>query len=55
MPPIRLPYSGAHWVDHVARHAYSIPDRVALRFAGESVTWAELNQRVQLAATGSRS
>jgi fatty-acyl-CoA synthase len=52
MPPIRLPYSGAHWVDHVARHAYSIPDRVALRFAGESVTWAELNQRVQLAAAG---
>ena len=52
MPPDRLLYSGAHWVDHVARHAYSIPDQVALRFQGESVTWAGLNQRVQLAAAG---
>jgi len=52
MPPTRPPYSGAHWVDHVARHAYSIPDQVALRFQGESVTWGELNQRVQLAAAG---
>ena len=30
MLPPRLPYSGAHWVDHVARHAYTIPDAVAL-------------------------
>ena len=52
MLPTRPPYSGAHWVDHVARHAYSIPDQVALRFQGESITWAELNQRVQLAAAG---
>jgi fatty-acyl-CoA synthase len=42
-----LPYSGAHWVDHVARHTYTIPDSVALRFQGESMTWAQLYRRVQ--------
>ena len=66
MLPLRLPYGGAHWVDHVARHAYTIPDSVALRFEGESITWAQLYGRVwSLAAafagrgvsraTGSRS
>ena len=47
MLPPRLPYSGAHWVDHVARHAYTIPDAVALRFEGESITWAQLHGRVR--------
>ncbi len=47
MLPPRLPYSGAHWVDHVARHAYTIPDSVAIRFEGESITWAQLHGRVQ--------
>ena len=47
MLPLRLPYSGAHWVDHVARHAYTIPDSVALRFEGESITWAQLYGRVR--------
>ncbi len=46
MLPLRLPYGGAHWVDHVARHAYTIPDSVALRFEGESITWAQLYGRV---------
>ncbi len=48
----RLPYSGAHWVDHVARHAYTMPDLVALRFEGESITWAQLHGRVQSLAAG---
>jgi fatty-acyl-CoA synthase len=47
MLPPRLPYSGAHWVDHVARHAYAIPDSVAIRFEGESITWAQLYGRVR--------
>ena len=47
MLPARLPYSGAHWVDHVARHAYTIPDAVALKFEGESITWAQLHGRVR--------
>jgi len=50
MPSSRLPYSGAHWVDHVARHAYAMPDSVALRFEGESITWARLHERVGRAA-----
>ena len=52
MLPPRLPYSGAHWVDHVARHAFTIPDSVALRFEGESITWAHLHGRVQRLAAG---
>ncbi len=47
MLPPRLPYSGAHWVDHVARHAYTIPDAVALKFEGDSITWAQLHGRVR--------
>jgi fatty-acyl-CoA synthase len=50
MPSSRLPYSGAHWVDHVARHAYAMPDSVAFRFEGESITWARLHERVGRAA-----
>jgi len=47
MLPPRLPYGGAHWVDHVARHAHAIPDSVAIRFEGESITWAQLHERVR--------
>jgi fatty-acyl-CoA synthase len=50
MPSSGLPYSGAHWVDHVARHAYAMPDSVAIRFEGESITWARLHERVGRAA-----
>ena len=50
MPPSRLPYSGAHWVDHVARHAFTIGDSVAIRFEGESISWARLHDRVRQAA-----
>ncbi len=46
MPTSPLPFSGAHWVDHVARHAFSIPDDVAIRFEGSSITWAGLEDRV---------
>ena len=46
MPTSPLPFSGAHWVDHVARHAFSIPDDVAIRFEDSSITWAGLNDRV---------
>src|SRR4051812_49639849 len=46
MPPSGLPFSAANWVDHVARHAYSQPDGVAIRFEGRSITWSELHGRV---------
>jgi fatty-acyl-CoA synthase len=52
MTAIRLPLDGAHWVDHVARHAYAIPDEVAIRFEGASITWAGLNSRIRQAAAG---
>ena len=48
----RLPYSGAHWVDHVARHAFASPDSVAIRYEGESITWARLHDRVRAVAAG---
>src|SRR3954470_5305443 len=41
-----LEFSGAHWVDHVARHAFTQPDGVAIRFEGRSITWRELHERV---------
>ena len=49
---IRLPLDGAHWVDHVGRHAHASPDRVAIRFEDRSITWSELNDRVQRVAAG---
>ena len=51
MSGLRLPYSGAHWVDHVARHAHSRPDAVALRFDGSSTTWRALDDRIRRLAT----
>ena len=41
-----LSLGGAHWVDNLARHALSRPDRVAIRFEGRSITWSELEDRV---------
>jgi fatty-acyl-CoA synthase len=52
MSDFRLPFSGVHWVDHVARHAHSRPDGVALRFGGVSTTWRELDDRVRRLAAG---
>jgi fatty-acyl-CoA synthase len=48
----RLPLDGAHWVDHVARHAYASPDQVAIRFEDRSITWSQLNERVRRVAAG---
>src|SRR3954453_14516462 len=48
----RLPWGGAHWVDHVARHAHASPDRVAIRFEGQSTTWAGLDERTRRVAAG---
>jgi fatty-acyl-CoA synthase len=50
MHPSRLPFSGAHWADHIARHAFAIPDSVAIRYEDESITWARLHDRVRRAA-----
>jgi fatty-acyl-CoA synthase len=47
-----LPDNGAHWVDHVARHAHGKPDATAIRFEGESVTWASLHARITTLAVG---
>ncbi len=41
-----LPMGGAHWVDNLARHALSRPDRAAIRFEGRTITWADLHDRV---------
>jgi fatty-acyl-CoA synthase len=40
-----------HWMAHTATHAVMRPDKAALRYRGESVTWAQLSRRsLQLAA-----
>src|SRR5215831_4229647 len=49
---IRLPLDGAHWVDHVGRHAYAMPEQVAIRFEDRSLTWSALNDRVRRVAAG---
>jgi hypothetical protein len=46
MPLSRLPSGGAHWVDHVTRHAHAVPDRAAIRFGGEPVTWRQLDAMI---------
>ena len=46
MPTAGLPFSAAHWVEHVARHAYAKPDAPAIRFDGRTITWRELHDRV---------
>ncbi|HVS68262.1 MAG TPA: AMP-binding protein, partial [Mycobacteriales bacterium] len=52
MQGMRLPLDGAHWIDHVARHAFATPDEVAIRFMGESITWAQLDGRIHRVAAG---
>jgi fatty-acyl-CoA synthase len=47
MQQVRLPNGGAHWVDHVARHAFSNGDGVAIRFEGASITWRQLHERIR--------
>ncbi|MBF4481251.1 fatty-acid--CoA ligase FadD5 [Rhodococcus rhodochrous] len=36
-----------NWNNQVARHALMIPDRTAFRFRGETITWSQLNTRVE--------
>ncbi|HVV13687.1 AMP-binding protein [Amycolatopsis sp.] len=45
-------WDGAHWCDHLARHAFTRPDAIAVRFEGTSITWRRLHQRVQALAGG---
>jgi fatty-acyl-CoA synthase len=52
MSGTRLPLDGAHWIDHVGRHAFATPDEVAIRFLGESITWAQLDARIHRVAAG---
>src|SRR3954470_1935443 len=52
VPTAGLPFSAAHWVDHLARHAYTNPDGVAIRFEGASITWGALHDRVTALAAG---
>jgi fatty-acyl-CoA synthase len=52
IPAIRLPLDGAHWVDHVARHAYAMPDEVAIKFEDRSFTWSALDDRIRRVAAG---
>ncbi|MDR6868359.1 fatty-acyl-CoA synthase [Microbacterium resistens] len=35
-----------HWMAQLDRHAQARPDQAALRFAGETTTWAQLRDRV---------
>ncbi len=41
-----LRFRGNNWNNQVARHALMIPERTALRFQGESITWSRLDERV---------
>ncbi len=52
MDALRLPLDGAHWVDHIGRHAFAIPDEVAIKFNGEAITWAQLDDRIRRVAAG---
>ncbi len=36
-----------NWNNQIARHAQMIPDRTALRFLGDSITWSTLDARVE--------
>src|ERR1700712_535128 len=35
------------WLTQLARHASQIPDRTAIRYKGETTTWAQLHERVE--------
>ncbi|WP_246291461.1 hypothetical protein [Lentzea indica] len=40
-----------HWMAHAATHAMMRPDKPALRYLGQTTTWAQLSQRsLRLAA-----
>ncbi|MGX6510377.1 fatty-acid--CoA ligase FadD5 [Rhodococcus sp. SJ-2] len=40
-------YRSNNWNNQVARHALMTPDRTAFRFLGESITWSQLDERVE--------
>jgi fatty-acyl-CoA synthase len=48
----RLPGDGAHWVEHVARHAHFRPNELAIRFEDRSISWAQLDERIRTVASG---
>ncbi|MGY6651707.1 AMP-binding protein [Amycolatopsis sp. TRM77291] len=41
-----------HWMAHAATHAMMRPDKPALRYLGETTTWAELSERSLRLAAG---
>lgn len=41
-----------HWANHVRRHALQKPGEVALRYREESLTWGQLQQRIETTAAG---
>ncbi|MFD6067464.1 AMP-binding protein, partial [Amycolatopsis lurida] len=41
-----------HWMAHAATHAMMRPDKPALRYLGETTTWAELSRRSLRLAAG---
>ncbi|MCE3550473.1 long-chain-fatty-acid--CoA ligase [Pseudonocardia sp. RS11V-5] len=50
MTSSRLPGSGQHWIAQIDRHAHQTPDRAALVFRGEPITWTRLRSRVRALA-----
>ncbi|WP_199849515.1 long-chain-fatty-acid--CoA ligase [Blastococcus sp. Marseille-P5729] len=44
-PIMTMPSTGLDWVHQLDRHAYMNPDGVALRFRGETTSWAQLADR----------
>ncbi|WP_345382704.1 hypothetical protein [Pseudonocardia yuanmonensis] len=44
----RLPGSGQNWVGQIDRHAHLTPDRLALVFEDEPLSWADLRSRSPL-------
>ncbi|HSP39735.1 MAG TPA: long-chain-fatty-acid--CoA ligase [Frankiaceae bacterium] len=43
------------WLTQLARHASQIPDRTAIRYLGETTTWAQLHERVERLAAALHS
>ena len=46
------PSTGLNWVDQLSRHAFMQADGVALRYKGETTTWATLDDRSRRLAAG---
>ncbi|WP_110182261.1 long-chain-fatty-acid--CoA ligase [Nocardioides solisilvae] len=49
------PHTRLSWVDQVSKHARSKPEHAALRFRGETTTWAQLDDRTRRLSSALRA